>query len=92
MAYVVPGTVNRQRVRILVNRQLAGEWEIHSHDKHMESLRIPSSLLTNPRYTVITFETPDAASPARLGLGRDVRELSVALFQIELSPQPGKNG
>ncbi|HVN80184.1 MAG TPA: hypothetical protein VMW38_14400 [Terriglobia bacterium] len=84
--------MNRQRVRILVNRQLAGEWEIHSHDKHMESLRIPSSLLTNPRYTVITFETPDAASPARLGLGRDVRELSVALFQIELSPQPGKNG
>ncbi len=92
IGYVVPGAVNRQRVRILVNRQLAGEWEIRSRDKHMESLLIPNTLLTDLRYTVITFETPDAVSPARLGLSKDVRELAVAFFRIEFSSQPGKNG
>jgi hypothetical protein len=89
MAHVVPGRIDQQRIRILVNRRLAGEWEVTNRDMQSKTLIIPENLLAGPESMVITFEIPNAASPARLGTGPDKRELGLAVLWLQLTPGKG---
>lgn len=89
MAHVVPGRIERQRIRVLVNRQLAGEWEIANRDMQEKTLVIPEKLVEGSEIMTITFEVPDAASPARLGTGPDLRELGLAVLWLQLTPGKG---
>ena len=85
--FLVPGRVARQRLRVLVNHQFLGEWVLTDALMHEKTLVIPKELLAGRREMVITFETPNAVSPASLGSGSDVRELSVALSWLSMTPQ-----
>ena len=58
-------------------RQVASQLRIVTQD-------IPNSLLTEPT-TVITFELPDAASPANLGMSNDMRVLALAMHSIVMT-------
>ena len=86
MAFLPQGKIDRQRVRIFVNRRLAGEWNLTSPNLHEETLFIPPNSFGDGNRIVITFETPDAISPVSIGFSSDIRELSLALYQIQLIP------
>jgi hypothetical protein len=86
LPYLVLGKVKEQKVRILVNRQVAGEWVFNTPDIQEKTLAFSAALLNGFDHTVITFEFPDAISPANLGIGPDKRELGLAFFWLSLSP------
>jgi Sulfatase len=91
-AFIVPGKVDRQRLRVLINGQMAAEWVITKAGFHERSTSIAKELLTDPEQTVITFEMPDAASPRGIGAGGDVRELAIAFASLRLAEQAGDTG
>jgi len=90
--YVIPGAVDMQRVNLLVNGKSVGGWTAAKKSGVWERLKrtgrfqeytmtIPRSLLTEPTM-VITFELPDAVSPASLGVSTDERVLALAMHSI----------
>ena len=83
-AFVPAGKVSRQKVRVLVNHQVVDEWLITNRNLHERSLIIPKQLFADSPEAVITFETPEAVSPASVGAGSDIRELSIAVAWIAL--------
>ena len=84
-AFLVPGKVDRQTVNILINGKKAGEWIITKPGFQEQILKIPNHLFTNHnKVAIITFNTPDATSPARIGFNKDKRILGIALRSIEL--------
>jgi hypothetical protein len=80
----LPRQLPRQRIRVLVNRQLAGEWILEGDAFEDVSLIIPERLFSELEQTVLTFETPDATSPKALGLSDDIRSLGFCLNSITL--------
>jgi hypothetical protein len=84
-AFLALGKVTRQKVRILVNHQMVGEWLITNRFLHERSLMLPKELFADSPETVITFEAPEAVSPASVGAGGDVRELSIAVAWMTLT-------
>ncbi len=85
--FLVPGKVESQRVRVVVNHQLMAEWVIQTPGLQERSLLIPRELLASSGEAIIVFETPQAVSPAILGTGDDLRELGIALAWLRLTPQ-----
>lgn len=83
-AFLALGKVTRQKVRVLVNHQMVGEWLITNRNTHERSLTLPKELFADSRETVITFEVPEAVAPASVGAGIDIRELSIAIAWIRL--------
>lgn len=86
---VVPGILDSQRLRLLVNRHVVLETTMTG----LQTLRcrIPAAVLAARPYIEILFEHPDAASPASLGTGHDVRELAASIWSLLLlgdSPLP----
>jgi hypothetical protein len=87
LPYLVLGKVKEQKVRILVNRQVAGEWILNNPGIQERALAFSAALLNSSNPTVITFEFSNAVSPAKLGIGSDKRELGLAFFWLSLNPQ-----
>ncbi len=85
--YVVPGKVARQRVRISINQNFAGEWLVTDRALHKKNLKIPREFLAGSPEFAITLEMPDAVSPSSLGVGLDVRQLAIAIEWIRATPQ-----
>ncbi len=73
--------VPEQTVHILINGQKAGTWIMRPETRKM-SLIIRESLLTDPDTMIITFMTPDAASPSEFGVNDDTRILGIAMHSI----------
>jgi len=84
-AFIVPGKVEKQTLRILVDQRLAAEWVVTNPALHDRTVTIPNDFFTNPKETVITFEMPDAVTPASVGVGPDIRSLSIALASLVLT-------
>ena len=89
-ALLVPGKVERQRVRVLVNSEAVGEWSIAVAGFHDEVLPIFVDRLGGSEKIELVFETPDAASPAALGMSRDERTLAVAFESVTLGGLEGR--
>ena len=85
--YLVPGKVERQKVRILVNQRFAGEWLVTEPGLQEENLKIPRDYFAGSSELVITLETPEAVSPSSLGTGDDVRQLAIALAWLRVTPE-----
>lgn len=85
--FLVPGKLDHQTVRILVNQHLLGERSIKTVEPQEIAFRIPPEYLAASSEAVIVFEMPGAASPASLGIGSDVRELGVAVAWLKLTPE-----
>lgn len=76
------GKLDRQRVRVLVNRQEVARWT--AEERFVEhTARIPRGVFTGDS-AAITFELPDAAAPITLGTGTDSRTLGIALLELTL--------
>lgn len=83
-AFLVPGKVEQQRVRILVNDREVGEWVITEGGVRGHKVIIPRNLIDETLMEIV-FELPDAASPAEVGISEDRRTLSIAMRTIILS-------
>ena len=85
MAFLCAGKLDKQTVYILVNGQEAGKWEITKPGFQEQTLTLAETLFTKPDRMVIIFKTPDATSPAQLGISNDKRSLGIAVRALELS-------
>jgi len=70
------------RVTININGRKAGVWIVTGPGEY--NLTIPQDYLKGPKLK-ISFELPDAASPANLGISSDSRKLALAMKTIKLS-------
>jgi len=84
-AFLVPGKVEKQTVRVLVDNHFAGEWVITQVGMQEKVLTIPNQLFTNPGETIIGFEMPNAIPPNTIGAGADLRELAIAVASLSLT-------
>ncbi len=85
MAFLYPNKVNEQKVDVLVNGHMVGTWVISKPGFHEQTLIIPKKFLKGSNRMVITFNTPDAASPAQLGISSDKRVLGIAMRTIKFT-------
>ena len=74
--------MTRQRVRIRLNGQPVGELSVDAPAPREYQLALPAGGLQAKN--VLTFDLPDATSPAALNDGQDLRLLGIALQWIEL--------
>jgi hypothetical protein len=91
--FLVPGKVDEQRVNVLVNDVYVGTWKIrnsgmwnrigNSRRSQTHKLIIPLELVSDS-VMVLTFELPDAVSPARVGISEDERVLALAMRSVAL--------
>jgi hypothetical protein len=88
-AYIVPGKVDRQRVRIWVNDFSLGEKTFTTGKGQALQAVIPRAALQGDRM-VVRFELPDAVAPREIGAGPDSRELAIGLYSFEAKPLPGR--
>lgn len=87
--FLCPPVVVRQALILIINGQfvrrfdLTGEARIACH--------VPSRLLHGRDKVEIMFRHPDAASPAALANGTDLRHLAVAFRSVVLAGRPARN-
>ena len=86
MPFVVPDKLARQRVLIEVNGDEVGQWELNSRTFQDKTVLLPERILRGTNSMTLTFKTPDAFSPAQLGLSSDRRRLGIALRDIQIHP------
>ena len=67
-----------QNIRILIGGKFIGEYSLSQFEGNTIILSL-SSIAREEGYLSIEFELPNAASPASLGFGDDVRELAIGL-------------
>jgi hypothetical protein len=80
--FVVPGKLEKQRVTIYINDRKAGEWIVTAPGEY--NLTIPQDYL-NGCELKMSFELPDAVSPADLGVSNDSRILGLGVRTIKIS-------
>jgi hypothetical protein len=85
--YIVPGKVDRQRVRIWVNDFSLGENTFTDNKSRALRVTIPRAALQGDRM-VVRFELPDAVAPKVVGAGPDSRALAIGLLAFEAKPLP----
>lgn len=81
--FLVPGKLEKQRVNIYVNNILIDKWIVTSSGFYKTV--IPESCISNSAFLKITFELPDAVSPAETGINEDERVIAIAFKFITLS-------
>lgn len=84
MAFLCLANLEKQTVHILVNGQEVGKWKITKPSFQEQTLTIPETLFTEQNCMVITFQIPDARSPARFGASNDKRFLGLAVRELKL--------
>ncbi len=80
--YVHPPKLARQRVRLRLNGQPVGE--LSAGDTELREYRFPLPAGALQPKNRLTFELPDASTPASVGEGSDQRLLGVSLQWLEL--------
>lgn len=87
-AFLVPGRLERQRVRVLAGGEPLSEWTLTEPGFHDRAFEIPADRVAGRRWIEVVLETPDAVSPAALGVSPDERVLGIAVAALALSRQP----
>ena len=78
------GRISRQRVRLITpDDALPVEIELNRAEPTMTVWQLPGKILRD-HVLELTFEFPDAAAPADLGLSSDIRRLSVAFMEFSV--------
>ena len=86
---LIPGAVERQRIRILVNGHVVTA--AHISQLHHVNCPIPLDATQGAAQIEIVIEHPDAARQSDYGAGQDVRELAGSVWSLTLladSPLP----
>jgi len=79
---LVGGQVPRQRVNVGLNGHQLAQFEIKHEDLHEYSITLPIEFLRMEN--VLTFDLPDAESPAAIHLSEDERVLGIKVQWIEI--------
>ncbi len=82
MPFLVAAKLERQRISVALNGQPVARLELTEAVTREYSVALPTAGLR--ANNVITFELPDADSPARLGVGSDGRALAVTVEWIRI--------
>ncbi len=82
--YLVPGRLESQRLAVRVNGRPAGRFTLDQPGAARLKVAIPRTLLGHTGSLHIVFELPDAAAPADLGRGNDIRFLGMAVYALVL--------
>jgi hypothetical protein len=78
-------------VTVVVNDQVVGEWVFRNGESCGERRAVLSPAIVNRGGMLrIVFETPDACSPAELGISRDPRKLAMNVRQLRLREVSGR--
>jgi hypothetical protein len=80
--FLVPEKLTQQRVNLRLNGHALAAFALREHGLREFQFDLPREMLR--RENVLTFELPDAASPAAYGLSNDARQLAVAAYWIEI--------
>ena len=89
-AYLHPPEISTQRVRVLVNQKLVGEWVFKDRRVHDEVVAVPPDAFNLPNQTMIAIQTSDAVAPSSVNDGTDVRKLSLAVYKLSIDPMEAK--
>ena len=90
---LIPGAVDQQRLRILVNGHVVTA--VHLTQLHQVNCEIPAEAVQDAAQLEIVFEHPDAVRPIDHGTGEDARALAGSIWSLTLlaeSPLPDENG
>ncbi len=82
--YLVPGRLESQRVRVLLNESELLTATLSEPTGKSFDVRLPAELLQE-KNTMI-FELPDAEAPQKLGAGPDPRPRGMRINWIEFGP------
>jgi hypothetical protein len=74
-----------QPVRVLANGKEIASWDVAG--KRDFTAVIPADVLQGSDTLTLTLNIPKAATPASLGMNKDVRTLGVHCFELEISQQ-----
>jgi hypothetical protein len=81
----VPEQHPRTTVNVIVNDQVVDHWTFQAGDGQAPRRTVLSPAIVNRQWPLqIVFETPDACSPAELGLSKDPRRLALCLHRLRL--------
>ncbi len=83
-AFIAPGKVDSQRLRVIVNDRLVGELRLSQPQFQDLAFEIPATVFEGFAATVVRLETPDAKSPREIGAGSDERRLGIAVRTVRL--------
>ncbi len=83
-AFIAPGKVDSQRLRVIVNDRLVGELRLSQPQFQDLVFEIPTTVFEGFEATVVRLETPDAKSPKEIGIGSDERRLGIAVRTVRL--------
>jgi hypothetical protein len=88
--FLAPGKLTAQRLIIRVQQETVARLELSENRFQTIEAVIPAHLLRTDGVTRIAFETPDAATPAALGVSADTRQLGVGFraLQFEVASPP----
>lgn len=82
--FLVAGKLKEQRVAVLLNGRLVGEWRLETRGFRELSLILPREALAGHSAASVAFVLRDATSPVRVGYNKDNRILGLALRSLEL--------
>ena len=81
MPFLARGAIESASIRVRVNGELAGEWEVKG--RGWQSVGIPEEL-AGEEELVLDFEFPDADAPINYGYSLDRRTLGMALYRMRI--------
>ncbi|NIO29781.1 MAG: hypothetical protein GTO29_14650 [Candidatus Latescibacteria bacterium] len=81
-ANVVPGKVDKQRIRMNVNGIDVKEFDCTTKAPQRFDVVVPRQVL-NTDQMIISFEFPDAVAPSEIGSGTDTRMLAMGIYSFE---------
>jgi len=84
--YIPNGKLSRQRVNVLLNGTLIGNWILTKQGQQTCSILIPNNLLTG-KSIQLDFILPDADSPKSLGISPDARIRALTMLSMVLKPK-----
>ena len=87
--YLYPPAVSRQALILIINGQFVRRFDLNGEGRI--ACHVPARLLLGRDKVEITFRHPDAACPAVLADGKDVRHLAVAFRSVILAGR-GRGG
>ena len=88
--FIMAGKIDRQRVRIFLSGRNLCEWVFTEGKLHKQHIFIPGDLMRGDSVE-ISFELPDAASPAKLGVGEDSRTLGIRMYSLVLNESASRS-
>jgi len=84
-AFIVPGKIPGQNVKVFANGVPAGEWQLTSDAPASREIPLRKEWLGASKQLVLRFEISNPASPRSFKIGKDKRDLGVKFVSLLIS-------